>query len=148
MGEQENERWERIEKWRKMRPVTSFIFFFSLWVKKKGQNKRENVFCPTWEWVGEEKGKNRPAWNDSAVFVVMGKCLCRCGEVSGLARAVCYQGFPGPPGRAELLAWVRGLSLREGEESKPLPKDGWEAIRLERGAQAWRGLGIPHERSD
>lgn len=73
-----------------------------------------------------EKGKKTPdlpGMTARCLFVVA-KWLCRCGEVSGLARAVCYLGSTGPPGVPSCWPESEGLSLREGEESKPLPKDG------------------------
>ena len=56
-----------------MKHGTSFIFFpLSMGKKKKGQNKRENVFCAAEEWDGEEKQKKRPVWNERRVFVCGG----------------------------------------------------------------------------
>lgn len=53
-----------------------------------------------------------------------GKCLRRRGKTSGLARAVCYRGSPGPPGVPSCWPESEGLSLGEGEESEPLLKYG------------------------
>lgn len=67
LREQENERWERIEKWRKMVPVTSFIFSLnSHFSFKKVDRIKENVFLGTGKWCGNKE--NCLEWKQGVCF--------------------------------------------------------------------------------
>lgn len=117
-----------------MGPITSFIFFsFSLQVKKKGQSEREKKMYFVASGMAKKRGRKRTCleW-EQGVCLWWLNASARAGEASGLARAVCYRGSPGPPGVPSCWPKWEGLSLGEGEEPEPLPGDRWEANGLER----------------
>lgn len=106
--------------------------------KVEGIKKKELFVC-TWRavlWEGI-----RLEWKRCLFLWWVNACVGNDRRgAGGLARPACYRGSPGPPGVPGCWPESEGLSLGWGEESEPLPKDGWEANGLGRDANASRGL--------
>lgn len=86
VGEQKYKRWKR--KCRKKWDLSLPTFFLHLAWEKINRINEKMYFVPRRVTkAGQGSGEGLPR----RCLFVEGKCLCRCGEVSGLARAVCYR---------------------------------------------------------